>query len=359
MRYCVVPVADADGVARRLSAFAEDISDLAHQERALHNAEEQLRFVAEHTTDVVWQLDSHMRVIAINAADHGLRGCPAQAVIGQSFMDLFSPEGHGIIADVLARRHEADAHAGGGSTLRFEAPQVCQDGRTVWVEVVARPILGGRGQTLGFNGVTRAVDERKHYEAMLKDAQRRLQSQQAEIDQLHLDLAAQSLRDPLTGLHNRRYLDETLPRELSRARREGYPLALILVGVDRFGMLSEEYGTTGSNATLSALSLILNLGARDSDIFCRYGQHEFLVVLPMMGIEDAEQRAQAWCGAMSDNPVEHSGKSMAVTLSAGISAFPENGADVQTLLQRARQALYRSEQAGHNRVTRSSGHHAG
>lgn len=358
MRYRVVPVPDSDGVTRRVTAFAEDITQQKKLEIALHHAQEQVRFVAEHAADVLWQLDSHMHVIAINGADQRLRGCPREAVIGQSFMDLFTPEGHSIVAKALADLRDAKAAAGENRSLRFEAPQVCQDGRSVWVEVVATPYVGANGQTLGFNGITRALDDRQHHEDLLKEAQRKLQAQSVEIGQLQVSLSAQVLRDPLTGLHNRVYLDETLPRELSRARREGYPLSLILVDVDAFSVLVEEYGPLAGDAVLSALSLILNLGARDSDIFCRYGSHEFLVALPMMRLEDAAQRAEVWRGSLGGTPVEYAGECMAVTLSAGVSAFPDNGADVETLLQRAKQALYRSQKDGRNRVTRSPNQYA-
>ncbi len=356
MRYRVVPVPDPDGVTRRVTAFAEDISEQKRLQGMLHMAQVQLHFVAGHTADVVWQLDSHMHVTDINDADERLRGCPRDAVIGQSFMNLFTPEGHTIIADALARRRDAKASAGTGQALRFEAPQVCQDGRAVWVEVIAKPIVGANGQTEGFNGVTRALDDRRRQEELLKDAQRKLQSQSEEIEQLQANLHEQVLRDPLTGLHNRVYLDETLPRELSRARREEYPLSIILVHVDRFASLVDDHGLPASEAVLRALSLILNLGARDSDLFCRYGNQEFLVALPMMGLDDAEARAELWRTAMGDTPVEHAGDTISVTLSAGIAAFPDNGADVATLLQRAKQAVFRSQQTGHNRVTRSSGH---
>ena len=225
----------------------------------------------------------------INDADYHLRGCPREAVIGQSLVDLFTEEGRSIIAQVLARRRESVARGEKNTILKFEAPQVCQNGRLLWVEVHAAPFHNQSGQTVGYIGITRPVGEHGRMESLLEENQREVHRQQQEIAQLRLSLQEQALRDPLTGLHNRRYLDETFPRELSRARREGYPLSLILVGVDHFKTINESHGHAGGDAVLQALSLILNLGARDSDIFCRYGNKEFLVVCPLMGLDDAQR----------------------------------------------------------------------
>jgi len=353
-RYRVVPVGDSDGTVRRVVAFSEDISEEAQARSSLRSAQEQFRFVASQSTDVIWQIDGKMRLTYINEADHRLRGCPREAVIGQTFVELFSAEGRAIISEALARRREREARGEKNTILQFEAPQVCQNGRLLWVEVHAAPFHDVNGQTAGFIGTTRPVGDHGRVETLLDEAQRQIQSQEREIAELRASLQEQALRDPLTGLHNRRYLDETLPRELSRARREGYPLSLILLGVDHFKTINETHGHAGGDTVLSALSLILNLGARDSDIFCRYGNKEFLVALPLMGLEDALTRAETWRQALGDTAIEHEGYAIEVTLSAGIAAFPDNGSDVASLLQRVHQALYRAQQNGRNCVVASS-----
>lgn len=353
-RYRVVPVGDADGTVRRVVAFSEDMSEAVQAHSGLRSAQEQFRFVASQSSDVIWQIDSHMRVTYINDADHRLRGCPREAVIGQTFVDLFGAEGRSIIAEALARRREREAQGEKNTVLQFEAPQVCQNGRLLWVEVLAAPFHDVHGQTMGFIGITRPVSDHERVEALLEESRRQLRVQDTEIAQLRASLEEQALRDPLTGLHNRLYLDETLPRELSRARREGYPLSLILLGLDHFKTINETHGHAGGDAVLSALSLILNLGARDSDIFCRYGDKEFLVALPLMGLDDARTRAETWRQALSAAAVEHEGYDIEVTLSAGIAAFPDNGSDVASLLRRVHQALYRAQQSGCNCVVASA-----
>jgi len=359
VRYRVVPVGESDGTVRRVVAFGEDISAEAQLHSSLRGLQEQFRFVAGRSNDVVWQLDAHMRLTYINEADYRLRGCPREVVIGQTFVELFNAEGRTIIAEALARRRERESRGEKNTVLQFEAPQVCQNGRLLWVEVHAAPFHDASGQTVGFIGTTRPVGDQSRVETLLEDARRQIQTQAGEIAELRASLQEQALRDPLTGLHNRGYLDETLPRELSRARREGYPLSLILLGVDHFKTINETHGHAGGDAVLSALSLILNLGARDSDIFCRYGNKEFLVALPLKGLEDAMTRAETWRQALSEAAIEHEGYTIEATLSAGIAAFPDNGTDVTSLLQRVHQALYRAQQNGRNCVVRSSPHPSG
>lgn len=186
----------------------------------------------------------------------------------------------------------------------------------------------------------------------LLGAQRQLESQLAEISELQTRLQDQVIRDPLTGLHNRRYLDEILPRELSRAKREGYALALIMIDLDHFKRVNDSYGHAAGDAVLRTLAKLLREGSRESDIICRYGGEEFLVALPRMSPELALARIEAWRRELAGTVIEHGELTVQATLSAGIAAFPEHGADIDTLLARADEALYSAKNAGRNRVTR-------
>ena len=184
----------------------------------------------------------------------------------------------------------------------------------------------------------------------LADAHRDLELQLAKISELQTRLQEQVIRDPLTGLYNRRYLDETLPRELSRAKREGYPLAMVMLDLDHFKQVNDTYGHAAGDEVLKALSSVLRQGARESDIICRYGGEEFLIALPRMSLEQAQQRVEAWRLEFSQTDIRHGDLSFSITLSAGIAGFPDHGADVDTLLSRADEALYRAKDEGRNRV---------
>lgn len=184
----------------------------------------------------------------------------------------------------------------------------------------------------------------------LKTSNRELERRMIEITDLQVRLSEQAIRDPLTGLHNRRYLDETSPRELSRAKREGHPLAIVMLDLDHFKRVNDTYGHAAGDEVLKGVSAILCDGARKSDIVCRYGGEEFLVALPNMSVQQAMDRAEQWREKLQSTTFQHGDFSIAVTFSAGIAAYPVDGTDMDTLVFNADQALYSAKNAGRNRI---------
>ncbi len=172
------------------------------------------------------------------------------------------------------------------------------------------------------------------------------------VSELQKSLQEQAILDPLTGLYNRRYLRETLPRDLSRAKREGSPLVLVLLDLDHFKSVNDTYGHVAGDEVLKTVSAILMQGTRESDMVCRYGGEEFLIALPGMSPDQALQRAQAWRLALAQTSTKVGDAMVNVTFSAGIAVYPMHGADIDALVARADEALYRSKDQGRNRVTR-------
>lgn len=185
-------------------------------------------------------------------------------------------------------------------------------------------------------------------------ANRELQRQLEENRLLEAKLKEQAIHDPLTGLFNRRYLDETLPREIARARREGYPLAFIMLDIDHFKQINDTHGHAVGDEVLRRMADILRQGAREGDLPCRYGGEEFLVVLPGLPLEAALAKAESWRAISADFRFPCGETSLQFTLSAGIAVFPDHGADLDTLLLRADTAMYDAKHAGRNRVSAST-----
>ena len=195
------------------------------------------------------------------------------------------------------------------------------------------------------------LNRKLHVEAAAHlETNRQLADKILENNELQERLRDQSVRDTLTGLHNRRYLDETLPRELARARRERYPLAVVVVDIDNFKQINDQYGHSSGDAVLCALAAILRDGTRQGDVVCRHGGDEFVVVLPGMTLQDAAHRADEWRIELAHRPVHHHHLDIAVTFSAGISGYPTHGSAMEALIDYADDALYRAKQAGRNRV---------
>ena len=160
-----------------------------------------------------------------------------------------------------------------------------------------------------------------------------------------------SMRDPLTGLFNRRYLEETMGRELPRARRRGETVGVIVLDLDHFKQLNDTYGHDAGDHVLGRTGELLKHATRGSDIACRFGGEEFALILPGASLDVARKRAEAIRAAFEAMDVEFDGRKIGpVTLSAGVSAMPPDAEDWALALQQADRALYTAKQAGRNRV---------
>jgi diguanylate cyclase (GGDEF)-like protein len=163
-----------------------------------------------------------------------------------------------------------------------------------------------------------------------------------------------SMRDPLTGLYNRRYLDETISRELPRARRQGHTIGLILVDIDHFKRLNDTHGHDAGDYVLSQMGELMRAMTRGSDIACRLGGEEFAVVLPGAAIDVASKRAEQLRHALEALNLDFEGKWLGrITLSAGVAALQPHQQNWAQVMRNADAALYAAKQAGRNRVMHS------
>ena len=167
-------------------------------------------------------------------------------------------------------------------------------------------------------------------------------------------LQEQAIRDQLTGLFNRRYLDETLLRELHRRQRRGEPLAAAMIDVDHFKRFNDDYGHEAGDSVLRAIGGLLKRSLRVGDIACRYGGEELTVILPGSTLDDAQARLDNVRQAIMDMQVLHQGENLpAITVSIGVAAAGEQETDGAALLGRADAALYLAKEQGRNRVIAS------
>lgn len=171
-----------------------------------------------------------------------------------------------------------------------------------------------------------------------------------QIQELQTRLQEQVIRDSLTGLYNRRYLDETLDRELARAKRDGYPICVAMIDLDHFKQVNDTYGHKAGDEVLKTLGELLRENVRDGDIPCRYGGEEFLIVLPNISLEHAKQRADQWREEFSRRKTRHGDFEIGITMSVGLACYPEHGNTADALLENADRGLYRAKSTGRNRV---------
>ncbi len=169
--------------------------------------------------------------------------------------------------------------------------------------------------------------------------------------QLRDSLLQQAIRDPLTGLYNRRYLDETLNRELERAKRSEQPLSIIVADIDYFKPINDRYGHDAGDEVLKALGELLSGHFRMQDIACRYGGEEFVIVMPETQLSDALHRAESLRQQVKTLKVELAqGVLELLTVSMGVAAYPAHGDLPQVLIKHADIAMYRAKSEGRDRV---------
>jgi diguanylate cyclase (GGDEF)-like protein len=171
---------------------------------------------------------------------------------------------------------------------------------------------------------------------------------------LQQKLADQSVHDALTGLHNRRYLEEALGRDLILAERHGHPVSVIMADIDHFKKVNDRYGHLAGDEILRGFAAILKRNARASDIYCRYGGEEFLLVFPQMPVEKAAARAEQLRRTIAAAPLRYGAIAIPITASFGVAGFPDNGRSSDSIVDAADKALYEAKNNGRNRVALSA-----
>jgi len=173
--------------------------------------------------------------------------------------------------------------------------------------------------------------------------------------QLRETLREQSIRDPLTHLFNRRFLEESLERELQIAGRKKQRLAVLFLDLDHFKKFNDTFGHDAGDVVLQSLADLFRTFFRSTDICCRYGGEEFAIILPESSAEDAAVRADALRAELKSLRLRYKKQSLGpLSLSAGVAAFPEHGATTEDLLKVADQCLYQSKGRGRDTVTVAS-----
>ena len=197
----------------------------------------------------------------------------------------------------------------------------------------------------------RAVrEDLKQGEVALKQANEVLHARLDEIHALQEQLREQANRDPLTGLYNRRYLQETMDRELARCHREQARLSVILIDIDHFKAVNDRHGHQVGDEVIRRLARLLTTEARTEDVPCRYGGEEFMLLMPKMPLEAARERAERWRTRFARISVPTGAQKVTTTLSIGIAEFPTHGSTAEALTQCADVALYQAKATGRDRV---------
>jgi diguanylate cyclase (GGDEF)-like protein/PAS domain S-box-containing protein len=223
---------------------------------------------------------------------------------------------------------------------------------TRFLELSLIPLLDSRGAGSGYLISMRDISERKRAEMEVERMNTRLRRQVQKISSLHEELREQAIRDALTGLYNRRYLDETLRREFSRARRGSYLISVILIDVDQFKRVNDTYGHKAGDRVLRQMGSIIRSHVRAGDIPCRFGGEEFVIVMPDTSLDTAYERAELLRQRFAATRFIKVQGGVNPTVSIGIAVYPAHGRSEERILHAADQAMYLAKARGGDQAVR-------
>ena len=333
---------------------AVNVSSRKYVELELREQRKVLQQFYDAMTDHVFLLrvepDNRFRLVATNTAMASFFGASKEQMLNQELSDLLTePE----LLTRIRQRYQTVVET--RTVSHYEETATDRDQNTQDFDTVLSPLLDDDGNVRYICGISRKISERKQMETALRLTNDHLQQQLAKVEELHGLLREQAIRDPLTGLFNRRYLEESLERELARALREGYPVSVVLADIDHFKKLNDTYGHPAGDEVLRKLAQLLKEQARASDIPCRYGGEEFLFVLPHANTATAIERADQWRRAFEQLQVPFGSLHLRATLSAGVASYPGHGRNAAALIDAADRALYDAKHQGRNRICAAPG----
>ncbi len=319
------PQYDAHHRVFGLHGIGADITDRRRMEAALRESETKFRLAFDNANTGMCLVDLQGRLLQVNASMCAIVGYSQAELKGMTVNDLTLPADQTISLEFIDGAVHGDAHS-----ATFEKRYQHRQGHVLYVQIASSLVRDGQGRPLYFISQVQDITDRKRLETELRE---------------------QAIRDPLTGLFNRRYLDETLPRELHRCQRNGKPLSAAMLDLDHFKRLNDAYGHEAGDNVLWAIGELLRRSLRADDIACRYGGEELTLILPGLTLENAQARLDGLRQKVMEMRLSYRESPLpAITVSIGVATVESDETDPTTLLNRADAALYQAKARGRNRV---------
>lgn len=306
-----------------------DITDRKRAEEETRRAKEQMEQAIEHSSAYIWEIDSSGLFTYVQGA---------KKVLGFDQSEMIGCPMTGFLAsDTKEQRVEIaliEAMAAHQPFRELDVHYNAKGGESVWVSSSGYPIQDARGNFLGYRGIDVNVTD---------------------LTQAKKELERLALNDPLTGLANRRHLSELFRREVARQKRDGKPLALLVIDIDLFKAVNDRYGHLVGDACLKRVTTAIESCLRNTDIAARFGGEEFIVVLPETDLSGARIAAERLRRAVEETTIQVADAALHVTVSIGVAILQrDERADFDLLLESADHAMYRAKELGRNRVCASN-----
>ena len=315
-------------VKQRTAALQTAFQDIARINRALSESEARFRAVVEQSlVGIAILTEAGFTYCNPRLAD--MFGYTEAEIQALSPLALSPPQGRQALAEQIRK-----GLSGEMDQAHYQLQGQHRDGHLLDIEVFGRVILN---------------DDRPMLVNVVLDVSERCRAERA-VQKLQAQLKEQSVRDPLTGLYNRRDLLVSLERELHQAQVDQRRVGVVMGDLDHFKAVNDRHGHPAGDEVLRQFARWLVQEVRSTDLCFRYGGEEFLLILPGMDRAAAMARAEAVRRKVEATPVQFQGQSISVTSSFGVAIFPDDGATAEALITRADAALYQAKAGGRNQV---------
>lgn len=308
-------------------AIGQDITDIRKAENTLRRRERQLSTIMDNLPGMAYRCryDEHWTMLSVSNGCRELTGYEPDEFVNNrlvSYAELIEEASNETILRTV------ESAIGNAEPFSIEYPITRKDGKRIWVWERGRGVEG-EGE-LVLEGIVLDISDRK---------------------ELEQELSELATRDSLTGLLNRREMTRILEEEIARAKRYDRELALLWIDFDHFKTINDDYGHAAGDSVLSATSALLAGSVRSVDTVGRFGGEEFAILLPEMDRREALETAERLRRLVSDTPQPlGNGNTVALTISIGVSVFPDHGEGAAALCAAADRAMYQAKAAGRNQV---------
>jgi len=308
-------------------AIGQDITDLREAEITIRQRERQLSTLMDNLPGMAYRCryDEHWTMLFVSDGCRELTGYEPDELLQNrvvSFPELIDEGSHELIVQ------DVELAIGNAEPFSIEYPIIRKDGTRIWVWERGRSVdVDGE---LALEGIILDISDRKALEEELSEL---------------------ATLDPLTGLLNRREMSRILEEEIARAKRYDRELALLWIDFDHFKAINDDHGHAAGDSVLKATSALLAGSVRGVDVIGRFGGEEFVILLPEMDRPEARETAERLRRLVSDTPQPlGNGQTAHLTISIGVSVFPDHGADAGTLCAAADRAMYQAKANGRDQV---------
>ena len=312
-----------------MAELKRTIKELQCENAKLQEIAEMFRLITENSADGIWRLDPQFRFAYASPAALTLLGYPNEELVGKSLFSILTPESVAFVKQGYAQKQPLMAESKNWGSSAYTVEAIHKDGHHMWVEVMVNPIFDGHNQLAGYNGVTRDVSERhKNEEMMLRYA----------------------FRDPLTNLPNRRLFENALKRAVVQNGKANKQFAVMFLDVDGLKKVNDRYGHVLGDALLKIVANRIRRSVRKMDFVARLAGDEFMAILPELADNGAVGIIASRLIDSCSKPINLGNNKVHISVSIGVSFFPEDADDVATLMDYADQAMYRAKKHGGGRL---------